>query len=751
MSLFERREKMRRLRLFATGLLFFILILTVSSCARHIILTPPSVTSPEAYLPIGKKNVLYEYPIENGVIHRIEWRQSGPLFLNALTIDLRQPALHLEAEKGKDMLFQGEKVASIATRENRPGHTTVAAVNADFWGNKFTPVGLFVDDGTIYKGPHPNRSVFMMDKQGTPYFARVDMDVTLQVGNTSIPVNGINLSYEADAVLFTDRFGNEVDFHIPRLIFLLRQDSPVFIPNEPCHVYVTDILTNETKVACQKGMFILAMKPEFGDKFRNVLKKNAEATLNAVLKGFDKAVVLAVGGCPRILRDGKISVEFEEEKIPESFSTTKHPRTAIGLSKDKKTVYLVAVDGRQPSLSIGQSLDELAQYMKGLGAWDAINLDGGGSTTMWVRGEITNRPSDATGPRTVTEALLLVSTATPGRPAHICLQPNDLRIPVGSTMTITPTLYDEHYNALPFDPKDISWEITGNIGTMKNGTVSFAAENAKGKITVKWKGGELSDSISVHVMQPEKIEVKPDAILLSTGDIRHIDISAIGSDGDYIMLLRNMVNVQPSEGIEWSEKESAVLGKAQGKHALTIKIGNTEKVLPVYVDYYKSNVFESFDNPGSFQISMENCDKEATNIAPETTNKKEGNASLRLNYKMTPGGTSAIYLNLNRPIAGQPFGLGFWVYGDGREQWLRGVITDRDGEEFIADFTGGTRGVFWKDEWRFVSVAPPDLTPKWTNPSATLDYPITLKQIYLIQTRTEKKSGGSILLDAFTA
>ena len=742
---------MRRFRLFARGILSFILILTVFSCARHTTFTPPSVTSPEAYLPIGKKNVLYEYPVENGVIHKIEWRQSGPLFLNTLIVDLRQPAIHFEAEKGKDMLFQGEKVASIATRENRPGHTIVAAVNADFWGNKFIPIGLLVDDGTIYKGPHPNRSVFILDKQGIPHFVRVDMEVMLQVGNVSIPINGINLSYEASAVLFTDRFGNSVDFHSPRLIFLLRKNSPVFIPNEPCHVQVTDILTSETKVACQKGMFILAVKPEVGDKFRNVLKKNAKATLNAVLKGFDKPVMLAVGGGPRILRDGKISVEFEEEKIPESFSTTKHPRTAIGISKDKKTVYLATVDGRQPSLSIGQSLNELAQYLKGLGAWDAINFDGGGSTTMWVRGEIANRPSDATGPRTVTNALLLVSSATPGRPSHIRLEPRDLRIPAGSTMTITPILYDEHYNAIPFDPKDISWETSGNIGTMKNGTISFAAENAKGEITVKWKGGKFSDSISVHVMQPAKIVVRPDAILLRTGDMRHIDISATGSDGDYILLWRNMVNVQPSEGIEWSEKESAILGKAKGKHALTIKIGNTEKVVPVYVDYCKSDVVESFDSPENFQISMENCDKEATNIAPEITNKKEGAASLRLNYKMTSGGTSAIYLNLNIPIAGQPYELGFWVYGDGREQWLRGVISDRDGEEFIADFTGGTHGIFWKDEWSFVSVAPIDLTPKWTNPAATLDYPITLKQIYLIQTRGEKKSDGSILLDAFTA
>ena len=78
----------------------------------------------------------------------------------------------------------------------------------------------------------------------------------------------------------------------------------------------------------------------------------------------------------------------------------RHPRTAAGVSRDGRTLLLIVVDGRQPGWSIGVTLPELAQMMLGAGAWNAVNLDGGGSTAMWHRepgataGHVLNRPSD---------------------------------------------------------------------------------------------------------------------------------------------------------------------------------------------------------------------------------------------------------------------------------------------------------------------------------------------------------------------
>ena len=105
----------------------------------------------------------------------------------------------------------------------------------------------------------------------------------------------------------------------------------------------------------------------------------------------------AVAGFGGLLQDGKV--------LPGP-SEARHPRTALGLDRDARTLILVAVDGRQPGYSEGLSTRELAELMLELGCADALNLDGGGSTAMVLRdpnGElrIMNRPSGRAGPRPV--------------------------------------------------------------------------------------------------------------------------------------------------------------------------------------------------------------------------------------------------------------------------------------------------------------------------------------------------------------
>jgi exopolysaccharide biosynthesis protein len=77
------------------------------------------------------------------------------------------------------------------------------------------------------------------------------------------------------------------------------------------------------------------------------------------------------------------------------FTRAPHPRTAVGLSKNGKTMYIVVADGRRPGVP-GLTLPELAAFMDELGACVAMNLDGGGSSAMWVGNEIVNTPSDGT-------------------------------------------------------------------------------------------------------------------------------------------------------------------------------------------------------------------------------------------------------------------------------------------------------------------------------------------------------------------
>ena len=184
---------------------------------------------------------------------------------------------------------------------------------------------------------------------------------------------------------------------------------------------------------------------------------------------------------------------------------------------------------------------------------------------------------------------------------------------------------------------------------------------------------------------------------------------------------------------------------------MTIGIGPVRQAFTVFVDHFTTSVIQSFDDIALVGMTGQNTDETQTVIQTETENIREGAAALMLKYNLKQGGTSAVYLNINSSISGEPHAIGVWVYGDGREHWLRGVIEDADGEKFIADFTDGTKGIYWKDEWRFVETEISGLTAHWGNPRATLDHPLKVNQLYLVQTREDKKSAGSIVLDALSA
>jgi hypothetical protein len=113
------------------------------------------------------------------------------------------------------------------------------------------------------------------------------------------------------------------------------------------------------------------------------------------------------------------------------------------------------------------------------------------------------------------------------------------------------------------------------------------------------------------------------------------------------------------------------------------------------------------------------------------------------------GGTSALYMNCDIPISGTPDKIGINVYGDGKQHWLRGEFNDNDNEKFIVDFTSSDPGIDWTGSWQYLEVNLDDAIPSWANPTAILNYPITWKRIYLVETNDAKKDQGTIYFDDF--
>jgi exopolysaccharide biosynthesis protein len=118
----------------------------------------------------------------------------------------------------------------------------------------------------------------------------------------------------------------------------------------------------------------------------------------------------AVGGAGLLLKQGRelTPADWKAEELGDAFTAGRHPRTVIGTDRSG-AIWLVTVDGRNPLISLGMDFNELQRLARRLDLREALNLDGGGSTTMVVRGEVVNNPSDPTGPRPVTDAILVFS------------------------------------------------------------------------------------------------------------------------------------------------------------------------------------------------------------------------------------------------------------------------------------------------------------------------------------------------------
>ncbi len=125
----------------------------------------------------------------------------------------------------------------------------------------------------------------------------------------------------------------------------------------------------------------------------------------------------AASGGPRLVRDGAISIE-NTSGLPSAYSL--NPRTALGISQDRRTLILAVVDGRQPGFSEGMTGPEMGQLLIEMGAYQGMNFDSGGSSTFYLNGAVRNRPSDGSE-RRVANALAVWDTFDQGPPSPVAL------------------------------------------------------------------------------------------------------------------------------------------------------------------------------------------------------------------------------------------------------------------------------------------------------------------------------------------
>ncbi len=354
--------------------------------------------------------------------YKSEKEANGPWFINMLRIDLDQARLRLV--HALDEAVGLETVSSMAAR-----HGALAAVNSGYFRTAGTyrgdSIGVEVLNGKLLSEPNNIRAAAGLIERngmqelifghlkfdgevasgpGTKWHGRLARGYTrkMRVPQASHVIDGLNRPRgDNELIVFTPEFHRTTLTDPNGLEFIVRRDR------------IVELRDLKGSSAIPADGFVISTSGTAREWALKNLRRGARVQLNLNLSPVEteqadswKQATSVIGGGPQLIKNGRVEITNAAEKILPTFVSDGHPRTAIARLKSGQ-ILLLTVDGRQPGESVGMSLVMLADLLLEFGAVEAINLDGGGSTTMVIRNKLVNKPSDATGERPVSDAILV--------------------------------------------------------------------------------------------------------------------------------------------------------------------------------------------------------------------------------------------------------------------------------------------------------------------------------------------------------
>ena len=336
----------------------------------------------------GNSKLVYT-PLGSGIEYAEFERSQPPLVYHVGKVNLKGNRLRLGVLTLPDSCVGKMTVAKIVAAATNDGRYVCAALSGDYFGGQVIgPWGIEIAKGRITYSPC-GRSAFLVAPDGTPLIMRPRLTLEAQFGTNTL--------WHSISDMNRLRHGQESGLHL--YCCKTRQFYSVVAPARAAWIdagpplsggvvtgRMTRIFLGGERVPVSEGNLILTLSTADGaPALMECFRVGEPVSIRAIVT---PPAAEAIGGGPRLVRDGKISVEFEAENfgpVETAYLKAKQPRSAAGISRDKSTVYLVVVEGRSRR-SMGADPQELASLMMELGSWDAIMFDGGGSAEMVVEG-----------------------------------------------------------------------------------------------------------------------------------------------------------------------------------------------------------------------------------------------------------------------------------------------------------------------------------------------------------------------------
>ena len=359
----------------------------------------------------GKKTQLFPDLSPGLNVYRYDWDLETCVIYVA-EMSRQNPTLHFEVALANSQVLGKETVRSIAKRRTQRGdRNVVVAVNGGFGvlgdmrGYGGVLENLHIQDGELITQPTDTDACFGVTEAGEFLSTPVQMKANIQIGTHTLEIGCINQRKldGCKVTLYTPRLGESTRTNRRRGKEVILSGLPLPLTPNYAHPYQVKTVSNNGNSKIPKDGAILWINAQEKDPSISQLNPGARGKLTVTLSPPEwNQVHHAVGGRLRLLKNGKINqmlvdkhLENKKKHAPgkrsQELNLSHEPRTALGYNAD--TLFLVVADGRQPKYSTGLTLYELASILIELGATEAINLDGGSSSTFAVNDEVVNQPS----------------------------------------------------------------------------------------------------------------------------------------------------------------------------------------------------------------------------------------------------------------------------------------------------------------------------------------------------------------------
>jgi exopolysaccharide biosynthesis protein len=660
------------------------------------------------FYPINVVNadssVIYEtsnkQAITSGAIleNIIRFTNDGWLNINVLKVDLANEYIKL------DTITDSSSIKKLVSTPNlAKSRGAVAAVNASFFnptGNGTGyPDGPIVESGKIisassdynlYGDTMASFSVDRLNKVIYNYW-KTSIELITPDGE-SIPVAQYNKPSKvgySDITVLDKKWGEYsvgASSAYPDIVEIVVNDGKV-----------VEILKAQPSVAIPTNGFIIVSRNSSAALLEENFKVGDEIEMNITTTPDWSDMNMSVTGASILVKDGKIPAKFSFD-IPSI--SKRNPRTMVGSSKNGKELIIATVDGRQNS-SIGMTQAEAAQFMIEIGAYNALNLDGGGSTTMVSRPlgstelKIANSPSDGIA-RSVSTAIGVFSVAPPSSLQGLSIQTEDTNVFVNTSRSFTVRGYDKYLNPVDVDPDSVKWSVKGVEGTFK-GNVFHPESYGEGVITAKV--GDVSESIAISVLSsPVQLQLSDKLVKLSLNQSKAFTVSGVNKNGYSAKINAEDVSWSAEGGIGRFDK-NIFKATAKGTGYISASIGDTYAYCAVSVASDSSVVKDDFESINGTFLSYP---AEVTGeYSLSSVQAKSGKYSGELKYSFSnTEETQAAYLVFSGngiPLDSSASKIGVWVYNTHvNSNWLRAQIRDANGTTHMVTLSKTLNWTGWK-------------------------------------------------------